>query len=102
LPNPGVRRPRRVCVRRSLDRTSWEAANRKIQELETHGEKNVVSVKDAPKKFKADCKARNPTAATTPKNKYVGEELEETFDLSHWSSDIFTLLEKKGWRPSGW
>jgi integrase/recombinase XerD len=68
-----------VPVRRSLDLTGWEAANRKIHELETHGEKNAISVKDACEKFKADCKARNLSAATIKKYKYVLGELEEKF-----------------------
>lgn len=66
-------------VRRSLDLTNWEAANRKIHELEVHGDKQAVSVKQACEKFKADCKARNLSAATIKKYKYVLGELEEKF-----------------------
>ena len=38
-------------IRRSLDLTGWEAAQRKVRDLEIYGEKESVSVADACKKF---------------------------------------------------
>jgi site-specific recombinase XerD len=47
--------------------------------MEIHREKNAVSVKEACEKFRADGKARNLSAATVKKYKYVLAELEEKF-----------------------
>jgi integrase/recombinase XerD len=62
-------------VRRSLDLTSWEAANRKIHDLETHGEKSCLSVTEACKKFLEDAKGRKLSKETIKKYRYVTKEL---------------------------
>jgi len=38
-------------VRHSLDLTNWEAANRRMNELEIHGEANSLTVKEVAAKF---------------------------------------------------
>ncbi len=68
-----------VSVRRSLDLSNWEAAQRRIRDLEIHGEKNSISVTEACEKFKADCRARNLSKATIKKYKYPLQELEDKF-----------------------
>lgn len=66
-------------LRRSLDLTGWEAAQRKVRELEIHGEKASVSVSDACRKFLADCESRKLSTAIKKKYTYVTKELEDRF-----------------------
>lgn len=64
-----------TSIRRSLDLTNWEAAQRRIRDLEIHGEKNALSVKDAVDRWLSDCEARHLKPPSTKKYKHVGEEL---------------------------
>lgn len=90
-------------MRRSLDLTSWEAAARKIRELEIHGEKNSISVKEACEKFRADCLARKLSPATIKKYKYILAELEGKFgDSPVRSISIDDLREmRQCWKFAG-
>jgi integrase/recombinase XerD len=90
-------------VRYSLDMTSWEAANRKVHELEVHGEKESVSVEEACKKFLADAEARNLSKETIKKYKYVTAELKEKFSgvpVHSVSVDDLRSL-RNGWKFAG-
>jgi integrase/recombinase XerD len=62
-------------VRRALDLTNWEAANRKVQDLEIHGETRSISVVEACTKFLDDAKGRKLSKETIKKYKYVTKEL---------------------------
>ena len=66
-------------VRRSLDLTGWEAAQRKVRELEIEGEGKVLSVSEASERFLEDCKARNMSEGMQRKYKNVCAELEDAF-----------------------
>jgi integrase/recombinase XerD len=67
------------AIRQSLNLTSWEAAQRQIQEWEIHGKDLSLSVEEACAKFLADCKARNLSMAIIKKYRYVTKELVERF-----------------------
>jgi hypothetical protein len=90
-------------VRYSLDITSWEAANRKVLELEVHGEKESVSVEEACEKFLADTEARKLSKETIKKYKYVTAELKEKFSgLPVHSVSVDDLRSlRNGWKFAG-
>src|ERR1035438_9422294 len=62
-------------VRRSLDMTSWEAAIKKIRELELHGQ--IMSVADCVDRFLDDRKSMNLSEAMMRKYRNVCEELKD-------------------------
>jgi len=64
-------------LRRSLDLTSWEAAAKKIRDLEIHGDVRVYSVAEAVKRFLADREAMKLSRAMMSKYKNVAAELTE-------------------------
>lgn len=66
-------------VRRSLDLTNWEAAHRRIQELEIHGDGNVFTVSEAAERFLKDREAMQLGTAMMSKYKNVVAELKEKF-----------------------
>jgi integrase/recombinase XerD len=66
-------------VRHSLDLTSWEAAQKRIRDLEIHGEKNLISVEDACARWIADCEARGLQETTLRKYRERKRELCEVF-----------------------
>jgi integrase len=68
-----------VPVRRSLDLTSWEAANRTIRELEIHGEGNAATVKVAAERFLADRASMKLSDAMMRKYRSVAAEREAAF-----------------------
>jgi integrase len=91
------------AVRRSLDLTSWEAANRKIHELEVYGKKESVSIEVACEKFLADAEARKLSKETIKKYKYVTAELKEKFagvPVHSVSVDDLRSL-RNGWKFAG-
>jgi integrase/recombinase XerD len=67
-----------VVIRRSLDLTSWEAANRKIREMEITGDTDVVSVKDACGRW-IDDRASSVKPASLKKYREIEKELVERF-----------------------
>jgi len=67
------------ALRHSLDLTNWEAAQRRVRDLEIHGEAQAVNVEEACEKFLADCEGRKLSPATIKKYKYVCDELKRTF-----------------------
>ena len=64
-----------VPVRRSLDLTNWEAAARKINELEIHGEAQSISIAQACDKFIADAEARKLKDQSLKKYRHFVQEL---------------------------
>ena len=66
-------------MRRSLDLTSWEAARKRIREWEVHGEKNLISVEEAARRWIADCVARGLQDSTLRKYRERQRELAEVF-----------------------
>jgi hypothetical protein len=68
-----------VPVRRSLDLTSWEAANRKIRELEIYGEGKALSVREAVAQFMAERKSRRLGDAMYRKYRHATDELATSF-----------------------
>src|SRR6185437_13910692 len=64
-----------ATIRRSLDLTSWEAANRKIRELEIHGDAHSVSLSEAIARFMDDIKAAKLSAGMIAKYQNLTEEL---------------------------
>ena len=62
-------------VRKSLDVTSWEAALRKIRDIEIHGEAKSLSVEEACGKWIADCEARGLKSETLKKYRAAKREL---------------------------
>ncbi len=87
-------------VRRSLDLTSWEAAQRRIRDLEIHGEKNLISVEDACERWIADCEARGLQESTLSKYRARKVELSKVFGkLSVRSVSIEDLRHlREGWK----
>lgn len=68
-----------VPVRRSLDLTSWEAANRTIRELEIHGDGKALTVKEAAQRFLENREAMRLSDAMMRKYRSVVAELKLTF-----------------------
>jgi integrase len=68
-------------VRRSLDLTGWEAAQRKARDIELEGDSPSVSVSDACVKFLADCASRKLSPAIIKKYTYVTKELTDRFGV---------------------
>ena len=66
-------------VRRSLDLTNWEAANRLINEWEIHGEDEQVNVSEACDRWIADCEARQLKPQSIRKYREIEKELVEKF-----------------------
>lgn len=56
-------------IRRSLNLTNWEAAQRTIREWEVHGRKNVMSISDAYDRFIAQHEAHKSADKTIKKHK---------------------------------
>ena len=89
-------------VRKSLGLTSWEAAARKINELEIHGD-NAVSVETAVDRWLDDCAARNLKPQSVRKYREVGKELKVKWAgylvVSPTVDDVRKLRE--GWKYQG-
>jgi integrase len=88
-------------VRRALNLTNWEAAQRKVRDMEIEGDSPVLSVKDACDKFLTDCEARGLSSGIRKKYQYVTEELSEAFQIAVRDvsvDDIRTL--RNGWKYS--
>jgi len=66
-------------VRKSLDLTSWEAAQRKIRDLEIHGESRTVTVDEACTRWITDCEVRGLKEETLRKYRARTAELTEKF-----------------------
>src|SRR4051812_36980145 len=66
-------------IRESLGLTSWEAANRLINDWEAYGKNESLTVREACEKFLADCETRNLSKAIRTKYEYVKDELIEKF-----------------------
>ena len=66
-------------IRRSLDLTNWEAAQKRIRELEIHGEGNSFTVKEAGDRFLADCAGRGIGPAQLGKYKLLMGEFAGLF-----------------------
>src|SRR3954462_2455881 len=62
-------------LRRSLDLTSWEAANRKIREMEIYGEGKALSVREAVEHFLAERKSNRLGEAMFRKYRHAMDEL---------------------------
>jgi integrase len=88
------------AVRRSLDLTSWEAAQGRIRDLETHGEGNAFSVSEACDRFIKDCEARGLGPAQKGKYKLLTDELKEVFGTSALRRVTVDDLRKyrEGWK----
>jgi integrase/recombinase XerD len=90
-------------IRKSLDLTNWEAANRIINEWEIHGEAQSLSVKDAGERWIADCEARKLKPSSLRKYREIKKELQEKWGASSVRSisvdDVRKLRE--GWKYSG-
>ena len=57
------------AVRKSLDLTNWEAANKLVRDWEIHGQALSVSVSEALDRWYKDCEARNLSAESLRKYK---------------------------------
>jgi integrase/recombinase XerD len=68
-------------LRKSLDLTNWEAAQRTIREWELGGPEVVVAMKTACERFLEDCKARNLGEGMLRKYRNVCWELEKYFGV---------------------
>jgi integrase/recombinase XerD len=92
-----------VPVRRSLDLTSWEAANRKVHDLEVHGEQSNVSVKEGAERWIADSEARHLKPPSIRKYKEIKRELVAVFGSASLRSVSVDDLRKlrEGWKLSG-
>ena len=66
-------------IRKSLDLTNWEAANKVIRDWEIYGAENSLSVSDACDRFLADVQSRKIGAAQTSKYKLLTRELKEEY-----------------------
>ena len=66
-------------IRQSLSLTNWEAAQRRVRDMEIHGENRSANLKEAAEKFIADCEASSFTEAMVKKYQYVCDELVEFF-----------------------
>ncbi len=85
-------------VRRSLDLTNWEAAARRINEMELHGD-NAIPLEMAVERWLDDCTARNLKPQTIKKYREIARELK-----AKWSSLIIASLKvddvrrlREGW-----
>ena len=56
-------------IRKSLDLTNWEAANKLVRDWEIHGQDVVVNVSDALDRWYMDCEARNLSSESLHKYK---------------------------------
>jgi integrase len=56
-------------IRKSLDLTNWEAANRKIQEWEVHGIKESISLEDAYDRYLENHRANHSAVDTLQKHR---------------------------------
>ncbi len=90
-------------IRQSLDLTNWEAAARKIRDMEIHGETGIMTVREAAGKFLADAKARELKEPTIKKYTHVVAELKREWgDIALRSvtvDDVRTL--RQSWKLSG-
>jgi hypothetical protein len=66
-------------VRRSLNLTNWEAANRLINQWEIHGLEQAASVSDATDRWLSDCEARQLKPQSIKKYREIKKELDRTF-----------------------
>lgn len=91
-------------IRRSLDLTSWEAANKLVRDWEADGIKEIVSIKEAVKRFVDDQKSRELSADTMRKFELLRDELIGKFGdvLIHTLSPDDVAKFREGWelRPS--
>jgi integrase len=89
-----------AAVRRSLDLTNWEAANRKIRELEIHGDGKSLSVHEAVERFMSERKTRKLSDAMYRKYRHATDELAERFgELPLRAITFHDLIEmQKGWK----
>jgi integrase len=85
--------------RRSLDLTSWEAASRKIIELEIQGEGDAVSVREVCDRWIDDCIARNLKEQGLKKYRHIAAELKAAWgDLPLRSVKIDDVRKlREGW-----
>ena len=90
-------------VRRSLDLTNWEAANRLINELEIHGAEESLSVSDACERWIADCEARQLKPQSTRKYREIKRELVEHLrGIAVRSVKVDDLRRlREGWKYTG-
>jgi integrase/recombinase XerD len=66
-------------VRKSLDLTNWEAANRLIRDWEVDGTAEIVTARVASERFLSDRKAMKLSDAMLGKYKHVTDEIERVF-----------------------
>ena len=66
-------------VRKSLDLTNWEAAQKQVREFEIHGTRSVVSLKKAFERFLAQYETNGCAAATIAKHKLLKREMLDFF-----------------------
>jgi integrase/recombinase XerD len=87
-------------IRRSLDLTNWEAANKLVRDWEADGIREVVSIREAMKRFVNDQKSRGLSPETMRKFERLRDELSAEFgDISVnvvTTNDVATFRE--GWK----
>jgi integrase len=90
------------AIRKSLDLTNWEAANRLIMEWEVSGPDKNVSVNDACERFVADVESRGIGPAQTAKYKLLTRELIAEFGTLPVKAISVDDLRKfrEGWKLS--
>jgi integrase/recombinase XerD len=92
-----------IRVRRSLDLTNWEAASRKINELEIYGQGASATIAEACEKFIADAEARMLKEQSIKKYRHLMAELKKKWGARSMRSitvdDIREL--RNSWKLSG-
>jgi len=75
-------------IRKSLDLTNWEAANKLVRDWEIEKPKDMPTIEDAAKRFLADLGSRGLSRDTIKKFELLAGELSEQF--SGWLVNRFT------------
>jgi hypothetical protein len=75
-------------IRKSLDLTNWEAANRLVRDWEIETPKDIPIIEEASKRFLADLNSRGLSSDTVKKFELLAAELAEQFPS--WLVNRFT------------
>ena len=90
-------------IRKSLDLTNWEAANRVINDWEVRGQDKSVSVREAGERWIADCEARKLKPQSLRKYREVERELSDRWGATSLRSISVDQVRKlrESWKYSG-
>ncbi len=90
-------------MKKGLGVRSWEAAQRIVREWESGGRASTATVKEACKRWLADCEARRLKHGSLRKYRHLAKELEERFgDQTVGAVSVDEIREmRESWKLSG-